>query len=296
MKMRAEELLAKGERITKISIFTLVCLGILLLLVGFLSDSVALRGSGVDTLGDAFISFIVLIGLRMLNKPPDARFQYGYYKIESLVSMVVSIALGLIGLWIFYISYLSFISPRELGYPAAAIAISAISAASFFALAVYKGKIANEIDSLAMKTDSKNSLVSGLSSSVVLIGLALSYLGVYHADAVAGMVMAAFTFLTSYFAIRESSLVLLDVCTCPRVRGNIKEIAESVEGVKRVHEILLRKSGPYILGDMHIKLDGRLSVHDAHEIVERIEKLAKKKVPFLKRLTIKVEPIKKRPL
>jgi len=293
--MRTEDLIAKGEMVTKISILTLVSLGAILLLVGFLSNSVALMGNGVDTLGDSFISFIVLIGLRALNKPPNARFQYGYSKIETFVSMAVAIILGLVGIWIFYIAYLSFLSPGELGYPSVAIAVSLISAVFFFLLGIYKGRMARKLDSLSIKNDARNSLISGLSSSVVLIGLALSYLGLYRADAVAGMVMAVFTCLTSFFAIRESSLVLLDVCTCPGVRGNIKEIAESVEGVKKVHEVLLRKSGPYIMGDMHIKLDGNLTVFEAHEIVEKVERLAKKKVPFLKRLTIKVEPLKKRP-
>ncbi len=291
--MRTDDLIAKGEMVTKVSIVTLISIGLLLLLIGYLSDSVALMGSGVDTLGDSFVSFIVLIGLKTLNKPPNSRFQYGYSKIETFVSMAVAIILGLVGIWIFYIAYLSFLSPRELVYPSAAIAISAISSVFFFALGIYKGKMARAMDSLSIKNDARNSLVSGLSSSVVLVGLALSYLGLYHADAVAGMVMAVFTCLTSFFAIRESSLVLLDVCTCPGVRGNIKELAESVEGVKRVHEVLLRKSGPYILGDMHIKIDGKLSVYEAHEIVEKVERLAKKNVPFLKRLTIKVEPIKK---
>ncbi len=292
--MKAKEMIKKGQKITKISVVSLVAMGALLLAVGFLSNSIALSGSGVDTLGDAFVSFLVLFGLRTLNKPPDERFQYGYSKIESFVSMGVAIMLGVIGLGIFYTSYLSFIAPRQLSYPAAALAISVISSAYFIALGIAKYKLANAMDSLSIKNDAKNSLTSGLSSSVVLIGVTLSYLGLYHGDAVAGMVMAAFTCLTSFFAIRESSLVLLDVCTCPGVRGNIKEIAEGIEGVKRVHEILVRKSGPYIMGDMHIKLDGRLSVYEAHEIVEEIERRAKKKVPFLKRLTIKVEPIRRK--
>ena len=289
--MWTDKLLARGERVTKISIFTLISLGILLILIGFLSGSIALKGSGVDTLGDAFTSLIVLIGLKLLHKPANERFQYGYYKIESFVSMIVSIILALIGVWLFYISYLSFVSPRELGYPLLSLVISLVSSAAFFALAVYKRRIAKLMDSLALKTDSNNSLISGLSSSVVFFGLAFSYLGIYHADAVAGIVIAILTFLVAYTAIRKSSLILLDACTCTGGE-TIKKTAESVEGVKRVHEVLLRKSGPYILGEMHIKLDGRLSVHDAHEIVEKIEKLAKKKVPALKRLTIKVEPIK----
>lgn len=292
--MSPDDILARGERATKISIISLVSLGTLLLFVGLLSGSAGLRGSGIDTLADSFVSFIVLIGLRLLRKPPDERFQFGYYKTESLASMIVSIFLGAIGVWLFYISYLSFLSPRELNQPFIAIVVSIFSAAFFFALASYKGKVGRTLDSLAMKTDAKNTLTSGLISAVVFVGLALSYFGIYHADAVAGMIMAALTFVIAYTAIKESSLVLLDGCACTDVRGNIKEIAGTVPGVKEVHEVLLRKSGPYILGEMHIKIDGNLPVYDAHDIIEKIEKLAKEKVPVLKRLTIKIEPIEKK--
>ena len=290
--MKTDELLRKGERVTKISIVALVATGVILLLVGFLSGSIAMRGSGIDTLGDASVSLIVLIGLRLLHRPPDEKFQYGYYKIETFVSMVVSVFLIVIGGWLFYISYLSFISPRQLDFPLVALVVSFASAALFFALAVYKRRIAVLIDSLAMKTDASNSMISGLASTIVSLGLALSYLGVYHADAVAGMAVAVLTFTIAYIAIKESSLILLDVCTCPGVRGNIKDIAVSVKGVKEVHEVLLRKSGPYVMGEMHIKIDGRLSVYEAHEIIERIEMSVKEKVPLVGRLTIKIEPAK----
>jgi len=291
--MQEGDLIARGERITKISVITLASFGVLLLFIGFLSGSVALRGSGIDTLGDAFTSLMVLVGLRMLQKPADERFQYGYYKIESFASMIVSIILVLTGFWILYISYISFISPVELGYPLPSLIISLISSATFFVLAFYKRKIASLLNSLALKTDSNNSLFSGLSSSVVFFGLVFSYIGIYHADAIAGMIIVILTFLAAYTAIRESSLILLDACACGSA-GNIKEIAKSVKGVKSVHEVLLRKSGPYIFGEMHIKLDGKLSVYEAHKIVEKVEKLVRKKVPVLKRLTIKVEPVKKK--
>ncbi|GAI25287.1 unnamed protein product [marine sediment metagenome] len=69
--MQVDDALAKGEKITKISIFTLISLGCLLLFTGLLSGSVALRGDGVHTIADAFVSLIVLIGLRMLHKTPS---------------------------------------------------------------------------------------------------------------------------------------------------------------------------------------------------------------------------------
>ncbi|KUO39155.1 MAG: hypothetical protein AVW05_02055 [Hadesarchaea archaeon DG-33] len=292
-KMQVDDALAKGEKITKISIFTLISLGCLLLLTGLLSGSVALRGDGVHTIADAFVSLIVLIGLRMLRKSPSERFQFGYYKMENFASMIVAIFLVFIGIWIFYSSYLSLIHPKELTFPIVGLIVSSFAAAAFFLLAVYKRKVANTLGSVALKTDAKNSIKTGMASSIVFFGLAFSYLGYYQAEAVAAMIIAIFIFAISYGAIKESSLILMDGCACPGTRGNVKSIAESVEGVEEVHEISLRKSGPYIVGEMHIKVDGNLSVHAANEIVEKIEKLAKKRIPVLKKLTLKVEPMRK---
>ncbi|MBA7643406.1 Manganese efflux system protein MneS [subsurface metagenome] len=130
--MQVDDALAKGEKITKISIFTLISLGCLLLFTGLLSGSVALRGDGVHTIADAFVSLIVLIGLRMLHKTPSERFQFGYYKIETFASMIAAIFLVFIGIWVFYSSYLSLIHPEELTFPIVALIVSLFSAAAFF--------------------------------------------------------------------------------------------------------------------------------------------------------------------
>lgn len=290
--MQTDDPLAKGEKITKVSVFTLISLGFLLFFTGLLSGSVALRGDGVHTIADAFVSLIVLFGLRMLHKPPTERFQFGYYKMENFASMIMAIFLIFIGIWMFYSSYLSLIHPKELTFPIVGLVVSLFAAAAFFLLAVYKRKAANMLGSVALKTDAKNSIKTGLASSIVFLGLAFSYLGYFRVEAVAGMVIAIFIFAISYGTIKESSLILVDGCTCPGVRGNLKSIAESVKGVKDVHEIMLRKSGPYVVGEMHVKVDGNLSVYAANEIVEKIEKLIQKRMPVLKKLTIKVEPEK----
>lgn len=290
--MKVSDSLAKGEKITKISVFTLTSLGFLLFFAGLLSGSVALRGDGVHTLADAFVSLIVLFGLRMLHKPPSERFQFGYYKMENFASMIIAIFLMFIGIWIFYSSYLSLTHPKELTFPIVGLVVSLFAAAAFFLLAIYKRKVANALGSVALKTDAKNSIKTGLASSIVFLGLAFSYLGYFRVEAVAGMVISIFIFAISYGAIKESSLILVDGCACPGIRGNLKSIAESVKGVKDVHEIMLRKSGPYVVGEMHVKVDGNLSVYAANEIVEKIEKMIEKRMPVLKKLTIKVEPEK----
>ncbi len=289
--MQAESLLVSGERITKISIFVLVSVGLLLIVTGIISGSVALRADGIHTLADAFVSLIVLIGLRLLHKSPSERFQFGYYKTETFASMMVSIFLVAIGIWVFRDSYLSLIHPKELTSPTITLVVSFCSSISFFVLAIYKRKVANKFGSLALKTDAKNSIKTGLASSIVFLGLVFSYSGYHQGEAIAGIIIAIFIFAISYEAMKESSLILMDGCNCPGTRGNIKSLAESVKGVMDVHEISIRKSGPYVIGEMHIKVDGSRSVYEANEIVENIEKVIKDSIPALKRLTIKAEPL-----
>ena len=156
--MPPENLLVRGERITKISIFVLVSVGLLLIVTGIISGSVALRADGIHTIADAFVSLIVLIGLRLLHKSPSERFQFGYYKTETFATMMVSIFLVAIGIWVFRDSYLSLIHPKELTSPTITLVVSFCSSISFFVLAIYKRKVANMFGSLALKTDAKNSI------------------------------------------------------------------------------------------------------------------------------------------
>lgn len=71
-----------GQRIAKISVITLVSIGIAELLMGYISGSVVATADGIDSMSDAMISFIVLVGLRFARRPADRKFQFGYHKVE----------------------------------------------------------------------------------------------------------------------------------------------------------------------------------------------------------------------
>ncbi|HKQ22785.1 MAG TPA: cation transporter, partial [Nitrososphaeraceae archaeon] len=87
-----------GQRIAKISVVTLISIGIAELLMGYISGSVVATADGVDSMSDAMISFIVLIGLRFARRPADRKFQFGYHKVESLAAMIAAIGMIVIGI------------------------------------------------------------------------------------------------------------------------------------------------------------------------------------------------------
>ena len=71
-----------GKRIAKISVVTLLAIGVVEIVAGYLSGSVVATADGIDSISDAMISFIVLLGLLIAHRPPDKKFHFGYHKVE----------------------------------------------------------------------------------------------------------------------------------------------------------------------------------------------------------------------
>ncbi len=106
-----------GQRIAKISVITLISIGIVELVTGYVSGSAVATADGTDSLSDAMISFIVLLGLRIAHRPADKTFHFGYHKVESFAALMAAIGMVIIGGIIFYHSYEALIQPREIRQP-----------------------------------------------------------------------------------------------------------------------------------------------------------------------------------
>jgi len=74
-----------GERLAKVSVWTLIVLGVIEIAAGQLTGSIGLTADGIDSISDGFVSFLVWLGLRMSRKAPDEKFHFGYHKVETLV-------------------------------------------------------------------------------------------------------------------------------------------------------------------------------------------------------------------
>ena len=91
-----------AQKIAKISVITLVSIGIVELLVGQISGSVVATADGIDSLSDAMISFIVFMGLVIAGRPADRKFHFGYYKVESFAALLAAIGMIAVGSIILY--------------------------------------------------------------------------------------------------------------------------------------------------------------------------------------------------
>ena len=283
--------LAKGGVVAERSFAILVLVGIVEVSIGIFSFSLALIADGVQSFADAAVSFIVWIGLRLSGKAPDGKFHFGYYRVENFSSIIAAFVLSVSGGLILYESYQGILHPREIVNAEIAMATALSAAAIAGTILFFKVRAARKYDSLALKADAFNSTKDVLTSVTAFAGIALSkYLGIRATDSIAGIIIAFFVFTVAYSVIKESSLVLMDACQCSDILTDIETIAKSVKHVKGVHDIRMRKLGPYLVGDMHIVVDGDMTVREADRIATQIEEQVKQEFDEVTEIKVRIEP------
>lgn len=273
----------EGQRIAKISIVTLICIGIAELLMGYISGSVVATADGVDSMSDAMISFIVLIGLRYARRPADRKFQFGYHKVESLAAMVAAIGMIVIGIFIVYHSYEGLIHPDEIKLPIPTMIVLAIAGAISLHRAFQMRRIANKYNLLSLKTDAKNSIKDGSASVLGFLSVLLAtQFGFLQADAIGGMVIAGFIFSVAYVSLKQSSLILVDAWNNPVSTDFMKKLVEQkFEGDVTVRSIKLRQTGVISRAEIHVEMDGKKPLNEVEMVLLNTQNVIKSRIPSM---------------
>jgi cation diffusion facilitator family transporter len=283
--------LAKGGTVAERSFVVLVIVGLVEVLVGTFTLSLALVADGLQSFADAIVSLIVWIGLRLSGKAPDGRFHFGYYRVENFASIVAAFVLMISGGVILYESYQEMLNPRKIVNAEIAMATALVAATVASVLLCFKIRTARKFDSSALKADAFNSVKDVLTSVTAFVGIASGkYLNIRATDSIAGIIISFFVFTVAYSVVKESSLVLMDACQCSDILLDIENIAKSVKHVKGVHEIRMRKLGRSLIGDMHIVVDGDMSVREADRIGTQIEEQVKKEFDEVIEIKVRIEP------
>jgi cation diffusion facilitator family transporter len=287
--------LVKGGEVAERAFVISVLVGVVEVVVGSLSLSLALVADGVQSFADAFVSLIVWIGLRLSRRAPDGKFHFGYYRVETFSSVIAAFFLAGLGGVILYESYLEFLNPTGIVNAEIGMVVAFVATVVAILLYVYKARAARRFSSVALKADSANSIKDVLTSFTAFVSLFLSrYFGLLGTDAIAGMIIALFVFTVSYSIVKEASLVLMDACQCSDILTDIADIAKSVKRVKGVHDIRMRQLGPYLMGDMHVVVDPDMTVREADLIATQVEQRVKQEFDAVTEIKVRIEPQEER--
>ncbi|MGE3860043.1 MAG: cation diffusion facilitator family transporter [Nitrososphaeraceae archaeon] len=268
------------KRIVITSIIASACLAILKLVIGYSTNSLGILSESFHSGLDVLAALMTFYAIRIVIKPPDAKFTYGYAKIESFSSLTEIILLFLVAGYIFYEGleriFIKSIEPEITFFSFAIMIISIIvdywRSKKLFKVARKYGSQAIEADALHFKADM-------ISSSIVIVGLAVVLLlNIPNADAYAALIIASMIIYTSLGLGKRTLDVLLD--KAPKgINHIIMESVLGLEGIDKAHDIRVRNVGSKLFIDLHIEVP-RTSTNDkAHKIATSVENRIKHVIP-----------------
>ncbi len=286
------EKLKEGQRVAETAIWLEGVLVGAKIIIGLLSQSLVLISDAVHSASDLLSVITSWFGLKIAQKKPDERFSYGYYKAESLGTLIISF-LFLFAFWeMFTHGYAKLFSFSLIKIPLLALAISLTDALVLFFFGTYEIKIGKQVNAQSLIAMGKENKTHIFSSMAVFIGTLAAY---YNVPYVEGLITIIISFLILRIGLttaKNSAFALMDVSPGKKIEQGVVKAIESVAGIEEFYDLRLRQSGPFVLGETKIGIRKSIDVEKAHEIADRVENEVKKNVFQIESFMVHVEPFK----
>lgn len=280
---------AIADREGHISIFVNTLLFILKFWAGTVSGSIALLADAWHTLSDSLSSLILLIGMKKSQQEADCNHPYGHERYELIASLVIGILLSVVAFDFLVDSIRKYFSNQETVFGPIAITVTIVSIVSKELLARYSFWGAKKTGLNVLKAEAWHHRSDAISSLVILIGIFLKAY-IPFVDELLGLAVSLLLFHASYEVIRESINPLIGSAPSQELLEQVTEISKKYAGEKSgAHHFHIHEYGNHVELTFHIRLNGELSVTEAHNCVTKIEEEIFQKLNIY--TTIHPEPI-----
>lgn len=238
--------------------------------VAWYSGSSAVLSDAANSLSDTLYSLMMAAGLYLAQRPADRSHPQGHSRFEPLVSLLIVVAMGIAGFTAMregVARFLSGVVGIAPAWPTAALVGSAALKVAMFLLV---GRIGRRAYSPAIRASARDNLSDVLASVAALLGVWGSRFVHPLLDPAAGVVVSLWIFRTAWEILYEN-LGYLTGRSAPReLSGQIAAAASAVPGVLGVHQVIADYVGPRLRVDMHIDVDGEITLCHAHAIADQV--------------------------
>ena len=281
-----------GRSVTLVGALVNFLLILLKFLAGIYGQSQALIADAVHSVSDLFTDAVVLLGLRIGRKAPDAEHPFGHARIETLASAIVGLALIATGLYLGIGAVLNIYRHTEYHPTRLALMGAIVSIVLKEALYHYTVHTGRRIKSKLVVANAWHHRSDALSSVAVLLGVAGTLIkpSWFILDSFAALLVSFFIVKVGLDVLRDCLREFTDTAPPPEILNKITNCALSVEGVCDVHDIRVRTSGGLYQMETHIVVDGQLSVFQGHRIAKAVESCLAEEVEDLDRVIVHVDP------
>lgn len=282
----------KAIEATYLSIFGNLILAVAKGITGIFGNSYALVADAIESLTDVFSSALVLFGIKYAARPADSNHPYGHGRAETLVTFLVVGFLVISATVIAYESISNIQTPHEIpeNYTLLVLAVIIVIKEIFYRIVSKKG---TETNSSSLKADAWHHRSDAITSLMAFVGISIAiYMGPGYetADDWAALLASFFILYNAYLIFRPALGEILDEHVYDDLIDQIRQISEAVEGVDGTEKCFVRKTGMTFLVDLHLLVDGNLSVSRGHEISHNTKDKLMEELPELANILIHIEP------
>ncbi len=278
------------KSITYIGIVVNIALAVVKVVIGSLSDSLALVADGLHSLSDVATDAAVLLGLRLGSKEPDQSHPYGHGRAETFSAGLIALVLILIGGVMIYYTTMA-VARDVVTVPRLAVLIAAIvSIAAKEWLYRATQKIAVQSHSPALYANAWHHRSDALSSVAVVIGFISLAFGFGHGDQVAAIAVGLMIIWVGVRIVSDSLRELSESAVDSDTVEHIRDVINAHSSIRQWHKLRTRTVGREVFLDLHILVDPDLNIAAAHEIAESLENALDEQITRPVNITVHIEP------
>ncbi|EOU1297779.1 CDF family cation-efflux transporter FieF [Cronobacter sakazakii] len=243
------------------------------------TGSVSILAALVDSLVDIAASLTNLLVVRYSLQPADEEHTFGHGKAESLAALAQSMFISGSALFLFLTGIQHLITPEPMRAPLVGIVVTVAALVTTLMLVTFQRWVVRKTRSQAVRADMLHYQSDVMMNGAILVALALSWYGLYRADALFALGIGVWILYSALRMGYEAIQSLLDRALPDDERQAIVDIVAAWPGVRGAHDLRTRQSGPTRFIQLHLEMEDNLPLVQAHLIAEQVEQAILSRFP-----------------
>ena len=286
--------LQTGARIALFGLAINIMLASVKMIAGFFGNAYVLIADGIESAMDVGGSIVIWGGLKVAARPPDRTHPYGHGKAEPIAAVIVAIGVLAAALGLAIQSVREIFLPHHgpAPYTLVVLIVAVIVKEILYRYVIRFGR---SVESTAVQTDAWHHRTDAMTSIAAFIGISVALVGGeawQSADDWAALFACALIGTNGYRLLRPALFEIMDTAPRGKIVDSVRNAAAAVPGVIDVEKCLIRKMGLDFYVDLHVGVNGSISVHEGHEIAHQVKAAIQQGDSRIADVLVHIEPAK----
>ena len=260
-----------------------ICCNLLLfgskIFAGMITGSISVMADGFNNLSDAVSSIVGFVGVKMAQKPADAHHPFGHGRIEYISAFIVAFLVIQVGFSLLKTSVGKLMHPQEMVFDGFSVGILFFSVAVKLWMALFNRKLGKKVNSKVMAATAADSLGDVAATSATIVSVMVFGIWKVNIDGLVGLAVSVLVMVAGINIAKDTLKPLIGEPIDPEVYKKIVDFVNGYEGILGNHDLIVHNYGPgRSMASIHAEVPSEVDIEISHEIVDRIERDAVRKL------------------